>query len=171
MKNTTIDLKEAREAALAALEAEGDHVYQHPVKGQSVCSYTDPDGNPSCIVGHVIYRTIPDVFGALRDREWEDSTYDPDADNSGIEVDSFNAREVNSVLSVLGAERKYTIAATQWLNRAQGAQDTWDPWSEAIRVADKGIYLYLDHLTVAEREYLASITTEGSLLADGGVQL
>lgn len=148
---TILNLEAVRTAALAALEAEGDHVYEYPREEQTACSYTTPEGGASCLVGHVIARLEPEILPALTEAEWI-----KDEGLSFTDVAAFGADSLNLSQNRFGSDKEYSNAALTWLSTAQGKQDIGTAWSEAIKEAD--LYTSIDHAdTDEDRAYITAI--------------
>lgn len=96
-----------------------DHVYE---RAGAACYYSNEDGTPSCIVGHIIYRLEPDVFQQIHGWEWADGEY-PDScavfnlGDEGFELDYESEAEAEFLIGALG--------------QGQGAQDSGRAWGEA----------------------------------------
>lgn len=158
----TITLEHVRTAALAALEAEGDHRYTFPLKGQASCTYTTPDGAPSCVVGHVIFRVEPETLPLIGTREWEQWVeHGSDEEAESFNPATFNADELNLDSHRHGSKNTYSDAALCWLVRVQIKQDTGKPWSAAIATADVDTVSvaanYPNDFNAEDRAYLATI--------------
>lgn len=104
-----------------------DYVYRKP-QPTDTCQYTNPDGSPSCLVGHVIARVNPEAFATIAATEYYEETYDEgpygaiEAAVEGIEI-NFNVE--------LGFDQE-TIAL---LGVVQNAQDRGTAWGDALRLA------------------------------------
>ncbi len=116
-----------REAVLKTLadivdEYGADHVYEY---SNSQCYYSDADGNPSCIVGHVIYRLDPETFARIY--AWENGENGDYGErtscavrslgNEGFELGWESEREAASIIDALG--------------HGQATQDLGGTWGEA----------------------------------------
>jgi hypothetical protein len=115
-----------REAAIASLrkavEKNGaDFIYFQPA-GRA-CSYSE-NGEPSCIVGHVIADLAPELFEKFRASE--------ETDNSGGSFTINNApRELRAEV-----EDTFTAAALRTLRYAQMLQDERGTWGAALAAAE-----------------------------------
>lgn len=105
--------KQVYEAAVKAVEARGeDYVYQRIDRD---CVY-GVNGEPSCLVGQIVYNLDPDLFEALeaediqRRRDGEDTTCDDMPTLAG----------------------KFTPGQMKALRRAQGHQDMYNTWGHAF---------------------------------------
>lgn len=82
------------------------------------CTYSNDDGTPSCIVGHVIAELDPELFKKVG--EWEKSEQGWD--------------EGTAFLTVFYAfPTRFTPGQARALQRAQGAQDDGSTWGAAVR--------------------------------------
>lgn len=150
----TIDLIEARTVALQVLKEEGDRVYVGQIPGQ--CTYTDKEGNASCVVGHVIFRIAPEELKSIWSEEWGEIL-------NGAEglPDTFGAMRINHHV----LEHEYTFAARSWLSVLQHMQDMQNLWSESIEAADGDIVAHLwrapdADFSETERKYIATLAKE-----------
>lgn len=106
------------EAAEHAVEKMGpDYVY--PRSGvnnpeYADCVYAEPDGSPSCIVGHVVAELAPEVFARIAELRGDERIFPADR----LWEHDFETRSKNSVYA---------------LCRAQDAQDHGQTWGEALR--------------------------------------
>lgn len=103
-----------------------DYVYAGPkdASGMAHCAYSAPDGSPSCLVGHLFARLIPEQFAQIHDEEWSGSDFYPTDDASGV------------VGSMEGVEFDRGSTASL-LDTAQLAQDGGKPWGQALEHAVK----------------------------------
>lgn len=99
------------------------YVYQKP-QPIDTCQYTNPDGSPSCLVGHVIARVNPEAFATIAATE-----YDYDSPTGAIEA-AVEGIEINFNVE-LGFDQE-TIAL---LGVVQNAQDRGTAWGDALRLA------------------------------------
>lgn len=121
---TTITYEDAKRTLLELAAERPDYIYERPVPPPDVqaeydrigfkppCRYSDFEGEPSCIVGHVLYRITPNAFGRLAawEKMMEKSTLPEHALSiAGVEVD-------NQTLQLL--------SHTQYAQDAGG--HTWD---------------------------------------------
>lgn len=96
----------------AVLEKGADYVYRDPndKDARPECSYFEPDGSPSCIVGHVIHY-------------------------KGVELDDVAPLNTGLAVDVLVSDG--IIAGDEYsmdlLTDVQGFQDHGMPWGEAVR--------------------------------------
>lgn len=91
-----------------------DRIYQAP--DPQVCEYADTAGNPLCLIGHALHR-----LGRLEQ-----------AANVG------NEENIAAILVYdWQDEVKSTRTQRDWLHSVQKAQDTLQPWGEAVRTADQ----------------------------------
>lgn len=112
---------------LAAVVAEKGEEYRYPGADDGNCSYTNADGTPSCIVGHVLKKLhVP--LDKVRAFEW-------DEDGS--------IRESTAVSGILGEWGPYADSvsakadhnAVIILQAAQSKQDDGSTWGEALAYA------------------------------------
>ena len=98
-----------------------DYVYEKPENPDGTgdsCVYSTPDGQPSCIIGHVIARLDPDEFKTIHNMEWRKNK----GDSCGV---------VN-----LAWSDQFTGEQVSALNVAQGAQDAGEQWRDAVASFD-----------------------------------
>ncbi len=108
-----VDL-EALAAEVRKVAAENpDYVYP-----ENNCVYFDREGQPSCIVGHGLYR-----LGVT-------------ADDLEVEDDSDLVR-VENAENVWGLFRGLSSQSLDWMAEVQWNQDVHIPWGEAVRRADE----------------------------------
>lgn len=110
--------KQVYEAAVAAVEARGeDYVYE---KFHGDCVY-GVDGEPSCLVGQIVYNLDPDLFAALeaediqRRRDGEDTT----CDVMPTLADKFSRRQMEALRGAQGYQDLGFTWGTAFLNFAR----------------------------------------------------
>lgn len=103
-----------------------EHVYEHAM---STCRYSNADGTPSCIVGHIIYWLEPEVFERIHEYEWRNGSDDgPEScavrylGENGLELDYENE-----------SEAEFLVEALTQGQRAQDFGKTWGEAEDAIR--------------------------------------
>lgn len=100
-----------------------DYIYELPedeLIGE--CAYSTPAGEPSCIVGQVLHKYVPDMYQHVHKTEW-------DLDEAQ-EVYGFNARSVRDLQGRF--LEHYDKEAVNVLDKVQRKQDNGTPWGEAI---------------------------------------
>jgi hypothetical protein len=111
-----ITVEQAREGLRKALEEKGeDYVYPHALTGEN-CVYAEPDGSPSCLVGHAIYYIDREAFNALAAEEAEH--WDEEMD--GLPITSVRSIDIDK-------------SALRALAEAQDIQDTKGTWGAAFK--------------------------------------
>jgi hypothetical protein len=95
----------------AVAEKGADYIY--PGAGEK-CYYFEPDGTPSCIVGHVLY-----YLGAKAEDSWSDDW------NEDTDVSSLRYRGIVEM----------TTDTMNLLRQAQMTQDSGISWGESIERA------------------------------------
>lgn len=109
------------EAAEAAVKEKGaDFVYRMP-EDFGNCVYAEPgkDGPvPSCLVGHIVARLIPESFPRLA--EWDESRRAMNDDTDATTM-------------IKALELPFTEAQVEALRRAQETQDNFLPWEIALK--------------------------------------
>lgn len=115
--------KFTREEVTAAIEeavAEKGNDYIYPNYDYG-CSYADENGEPSCIVGHVVAKLDPEKFAAVVDLE--------DGPGGSWPVYRRSDYEFQKVVGFGDIFDDETIRA---LSAAQSRQDKGDTWGEAL---------------------------------------
>ena len=106
-----------------------DYVYekvplsQEEVGNDAGCAYGDLDGNPSCLVGYVIYALDKEAFNLIHERE---------ADVG----ESFPVLDAVATLDRQVGSNSFSEDAIDALCRAQLRQDQGEPWGDALAVAE-----------------------------------
>lgn len=93
-----------------------DYVYDSPSEGGE-CTYTTPAGEPSCLIGQVIFRLDPDALKEINREEWNDQ------------------EEFVTSPTVCGLDWAYDQLSDQERNvlrAAQVVQDQGGTWGEAL---------------------------------------
>lgn len=125
----SITYEDAARALDEAVKEKGaDYLYEPP--SGDVCSYSDREGNPSCIVGHVIAKLNPEAFQKIAENEWY-TLYDDEEDTYPI-VKEANVRHIELTF---GVELGFTDKAENLLLLAQDRQDRGIHWGEAVQIA------------------------------------
>lgn len=88
------------------------------------CYYTDPDGNPSCIVGEVLADVAPSTLKRLHQYEW-DITYEPNC----VSVADISRRQLVDGVDLYEI---FEPEAVDMLFRVQQKQDSGMSWGEAV---------------------------------------
>lgn len=88
--------------------------YGEEVQGDE-CYYSDPAGNPSCLVGTLLKQEYPKFFEELRAQEWENG-YTPEV----------------IPISEIALDDYFTPEAQALLKKAQRMQDDSVSWGEVI---------------------------------------
>lgn len=117
MKPLSVEETIAKLEAIVAKYGE-DYVYQLPTyedeSGElESCMYSNQDGTPSCIVGHVLKEVSPKYFKSVHEREWE-------------QLDS------NAVYNLSGIYQYFEERAVNLLSNVQFDQDDGVTWGEAV---------------------------------------
>lgn len=112
MTFTYEDVMEAARKVVA--EKGGEYLYR---ESRVRCKYAEPDGSPSCLVGHVIEKLDPQVFERLAGRE-----------------EMHGNSEAAGALVQLGWLEPdfWTDEAEAAMDRIQYAQDCGEPWGAAV---------------------------------------
>lgn len=125
---TTVTAEKAIELLERAVEAKGAN-YVDPGATSTGCTYADDQGQPRCIVGHVLSYLSVD----LRPVEVEGAY----SHYTNLWGEDFSAGELH-----LGDEGKaplgdvvFTIKAARVLEAAQARQDHGHTWSDALKTA------------------------------------
>lgn len=97
-----------------------DYVYERPYQPgkAAACVYSTHDGQPSCIIGHVIARLDPDEFKDIHNMEWRENK----GDSCGVVDLAWSDQFTNEQVSALSV--------------AQGAQDAGEQWRDAVASFD-----------------------------------
>lgn len=98
--------------------------YGDPEQGEE-CYYTDPLGEPSCLVGMVLSEVSPETLAALHSYEWEYSAYSP------------RCVSVGSISVGVPLDTLFTESALELLAHVQSNQDCNVPWGAAVKQAIK----------------------------------
>lgn len=115
-----LTLEETREKLTELVERLGpDTVYEVPFEALD-CAYSTADGEPSCLVGHLIDAVAPEVFEMIHNEEWED----------GVQVEPMNfavlAEGSEAVRDLFNYETRV------YLNMVQGLQDRGRTWGDVL---------------------------------------
>lgn len=104
-----------------------DHVYERNNTDDyaGTCNYASLDGEPDCIVGHVLARLQPEVFAKLV--EFENKNTDGDGVRVSFGISNYSDYEE------LGIEMEEDARGI--LSRAQAKQDRGETWGEAVEYA------------------------------------
>lgn len=95
-----------------------DYVYPNLADG---CSYTNEEGSPSCIVGHIVSRLDPGAFSRIIELETPSDEYTVRA------YFSWSALHMNDTVGT-----DFTESQQIALSGAQKEQDTGNTWGEAL---------------------------------------
>ena len=97
-----------------------DYVYP-----ENRCTYADADGNPSCFVGHIIYRLDPEAFDKIRSVEADQGSMDVcDLNERGyIDIDWRLANAVNSLQSEQDNKKTWGNAYQAYLWALEPVED------------------------------------------------
>lgn len=128
MTGKPFTFEQVLEATRAIVDERGhDFIYQQVVRyheplGREIpqCVYADDEGQPSCLVGHVIHRLDPEAFETLARRERSEG---------GDIADSLRLRGHLP-------QDFWTDDAEAAMVYAQDVQDSGDTWSEALHAAE-----------------------------------
>lgn len=112
-----VTIEQVTETIREIVKGNEDYVYED-AEGGEYCTYSTPDGAPSCIVGHVINRLAPEKFESIHLSEWsEEGVFGV---NFGASIYDYSADEAaNEVLQYA-------------LRRAQMVQDSGGTWGQAL---------------------------------------
>ena len=102
----------------AVAEKGEDYIYKKPGPVGSDCTYTTPDGAPSCIVGYVLGYLDPAFLEQINQMEWEYS--DP------------VTASVASMVSVFDLDLHLSFEALCVLASVQNLQDAGLIWGQAV---------------------------------------
>jgi hypothetical protein len=109
-EETPVMLLEAAVLIGQIIEGHEDFVYRIP-DGELSCVYTDASGNPSCIIGKLLYRL-------------------------GVELPGYEAPENSKAIYTVGHLKKlFTTEALEFLMKIQMNQDSSVPWGECVESA------------------------------------
>ena len=133
---TTITLEKAYEAMKEAVAEKGEGYVYERIDGNE-CTYAEPDehGNfqPSCIVGHVIYKLDPGLFKKVADLEWK---VDEDTEEFYVatpeSVDVIARKFYEHFDGATASLRVQDVPVVRALLKAQNAQDSSLPWGDAL---------------------------------------
>lgn len=120
-----IDARRALELLIDVVDGNENYVYEKLPVGPDAsekCVYAH-DGQPSCLVGQVLFRagwTVEEI--AALDPKWDSDTLQPYGGYSADEIPGY-------------FPDRMTHVAGQILAGAQGAQDTGSPWGVALEAA------------------------------------
>lgn len=117
MATYKIDEEEAFQALRDVVKQFGvDYKYRERWSAKR-CTYSEEDGQPSCLVGHVLSRVAPDLFVAIHEREGRGET--------------FSIRVLRNIFDV-----DVTDDTLSTLDVVQLAQDNGHTWGEALERAN-----------------------------------
>lgn len=128
MKELTAD--EVRAALQRAVDFKGaDYVYRGPRGSGGSCWYANPNGTPSCIVGHVFADIDPEFYARLRKME-QDTGLSATVETifAGDDPEKWGLHPPR-----IGAD------VTEALSRAQAIQDTGRTWGDALEGYDRAM--------------------------------
>lgn len=118
-----------RETRAVVIEKGSDYVYPESEKklrsfgDDKVCQYSH-DGNPSCLVGHVIHRLDPDAFQSVMENELR-----------------YGAAEAGELMTVnYLPEDFWDDEAEEAMSAAQLAQDKGATWGRALFEAESAVH-------------------------------
>ena len=124
--------KDAADILNEVIQGKNDFVYETPgyyeedetgakVWRDTDCTYSDPDGNPSCIVGHVMYKVLPEaLWQALVQDEWSGSGGGPVC-ISASHHDLICAVFEEDAVKVLGDAQVFQDGGATWGNSVREA--------------------------------------------------
>lgn len=109
-----------------------EYVYEAPYyvneRGECVqgleCYYTDPEGNPSCIVGVLLKDVAPSTLNRLHQYEWD----------GGYEPNCVAVPDISHMKLVRGVDlyEIFEPEAVDMLIRVQKKQDSGMSWGKAV---------------------------------------
>lgn len=112
-------LDQVLDAAREAVNEKGsDYIYKRVGDG---CTYSDTEGNPSCLVGHVIFKLDPEAFKKLAREELD-----------AHESNNVDDLEFNEWIPV----NFWTNDALKAMRFAQDRQDAGEIWGNALYAAE-----------------------------------
>lgn len=127
------NVDETREMIKSVIKGREDYVYEaptikvyHEIEDVTVeeeapdCLYSTPDGAPSCIVGQVLHKYLPEEFDLVHHQEFDDNLSDGDYPA---------ARAVSSLDEI---EDRFDREARDLLVQVQNRQDTKVPWGKVL---------------------------------------
>lgn len=128
----TLTLDQVLDTLLAVAAENPDYIWaedeKHGHDDRSSCTYTEPNGSPSCIVGHVFYRLAPEALTVLHENEWG---VDEDDEPMFLESDT--------ILTLQSQWKPFDTLidqpTAQVLRAAQSRQDTKYTWAAAAAAA------------------------------------
>lgn len=104
------------------------YVYDNGYAG--ACTYSNADGTPSCLVGHVVYRIDPEFFKELAaDEEWVIPGYGEPSYIAGVPDTAENLNYPFDGEVVTEEEQELVRMA---LLLAQQSQDNGEEWNRAL---------------------------------------
>jgi hypothetical protein len=122
---TTIDTAKVLSLLHDAVKLKGaDYKYNT----DETCVYKNPDGTPSCIVGHVFSSLgleIPEQYNTNSIRFLSSSHYDHD--------------RAYITIPTVSREVEFTVGAFEALEQAQLKQDAGVAWGEAVEYAEMSV--------------------------------
>lgn len=91
------------------------------------CKYADADGNPSCVVGHAIFKLDPDLFQKIKQIEAKEGSFPI-------------TRLLNWYAEEIGTDSDgllpISVVAAELLEYAQFSQDGGHSWGTALEEAE-----------------------------------
>jgi len=135
-KNVVLDLLER-----AVNEKGADYIDPNASDGLGSCAYADMEGNPLCIVGHVLsYAGMELTPGVLVDPQEAGMYYDEDYDKERLANYAFGTGR--GVGMLYANDDDVILPATDWdvidiLAVAQKVQDNGKSWGAALAEAKK----------------------------------
>lgn len=117
-----------KEVLLELIEGDGAS-YKYESPNGDICMYSERDGSPSCIVGHVIQRLQPEAFQTIHDYEW--LYVDADAE------DAYRARSVSvgNIFEEVNVDIPMSSETFRLLQVTQRLQDAGLSWGAAVNDA------------------------------------
>jgi hypothetical protein len=131
-----ITYERAKQALLEAVAEKGEsYIYEPPIiNGEPTdCVYSTPpeaEQEPSCIVGHVIYKLDPERFREIAEDEWKYDEADPEYGEGG-DAWSPQTDSVNGLAATYGD--LFDERAEILLSKAQYRQDRGRAWGDAVK--------------------------------------
>lgn len=118
---------------------EVDDGFRGPVR-ITECVYSTPEGEPSCIVGHLLYNEAPKIFELLHNYEWwKPEEYDR------IWPNTLSVGRIDRALRTEYTEKEYPkgewlgerfdLSAQHLLIAVQRFQDSSETWERSVEIA------------------------------------
>ena len=129
MSDYKFSMADVIKAMQEVVDEQGEDYEYESIGG--ACYYGDRDGNPSCIVGHVIHKLDPEAFDHVVkiEREWDSCA----AKGLTRVADGAGLSESNRYLP----EDFWDANTAFVLQAAQGAQDLGSPWGSVLVQAEQ----------------------------------